>query len=334
MAEALLALDEVRVEYRQRRGASFRACDQVSFDIHRGETLGLVGESGSGKTTIGRAILGLVPISSGRIRFDGRDITRLGSRERRALTSEIQVVFQDPFGSLNPALSIGSTLVEPLLAHESSLSRGQLRRRVAESLELVGLPARAAARYPEEFSGGQRQRIAIARALMVRPKLIVCDEAVSALDLTVQAQVLNLLGDLARDLGLSYLFISHDLGVVRHVASRVVVLYAGSVAEIGSMSTLSRQPAHPYTSALLAAAPIPDPAAQAHRRAAFEAQIRSNSTSDSAPGIGCSFAQRCPHAIERCLVERPRPLTTVGGSLAACHRADELTAVLSSSGRG
>jgi ABC-type oligopeptide transport system ATPase subunit len=270
MSELLLKLEGLSVDYVQRRRRSHRAVDDVSFSIDRGETLGLVGESGSGKTTIGKAILGLVPVASGSILFEGEDITRSTGKSRRALTRKIQVVFQDPYASLNPVRTIGATLAEPLLVHEPALEKSEVRARIDEVLANVGLPSEMAGRLPSEFSGGQRQRIAIARAIIVRPALIVCDEAVSSLDLSVQAQVLNLLSDLQARLALSYLFISHDLTVVQHVASRVAVLSRGQLVELETAERIARCPRHPYTAMLNAAAPVPDPDLQRKRRADFE----------------------------------------------------------------
>jgi ABC-type glutathione transport system ATPase component len=266
---SILKVDGLSVDYLGRSGRKFRAVDDVSFEVEQGETLGLVGESGSGKTTIGKAILGLVPVAAGRIVYNGEDITHCSRQRKRELTREIQVVFQDPYGSLNPVKTIGSTLAEPLSVHEPKLASRDVSSRVDEALELVGMSAQVATRLPGEFSGGQRQRIAIARSLIVRPRLIVCDEAVSSLDLSVQAQVLNLLADLQVRFGVSYLFISHDLTVVHHVASRVAVLYRGALVELDDTTVVAHQPSHPYTAMLQAAAPVPDPLAQAERRAQF-----------------------------------------------------------------
>ena len=273
MNEPLLQIDALSVDYARRRQATHRAVDDVSFSIERGETLGLVGESGSGKTTIGKAILGLVPVAAGTIRFEGQDITHVRGKSRRALTQKIQVVFQDPYASLNPVRTIGATLAEPLLVHEPALNKRDARGRILEVLALVGLPSDMADRLPSEFSGGQRQRIAIARAIIVRPALVICDEAVSSLDLSIQAQVLNLLSDLQDRSALSYLFISHDLAVVQHVASRVAVLSAGRLVELETAERIARSPRHPYTAMLHAAAPVPDPEAQRLRRAEFRAPL-------------------------------------------------------------
>jgi peptide/nickel transport system ATP-binding protein len=254
--ELLLQVQDLSVSYRH-AGRAHRALDSVSLDIRAGETVGVVGESGAGKSTLGRAVLGLVPASSGTIRFGGQDITGLGRRDRVALAARLQVVFQDPNSSLNPARTIRSSLAEPLLGQRRP--RGEVAGRVAEMIERVGLPAEAGSRYPREFSGGQKQRIAIARALIVSPELVVCDEALSALDLSVQAQIINLLLELRRDLGLAYLFIGHDLAVIRHLADRVMVLRQGRVVEQGSTAQVCEQPADAYTRALMEAAPVPDP---------------------------------------------------------------------------
>ncbi len=268
MTAAASLLDVRGLTVRYRRGRSkppLTALREVSLTVDSGETVALVGESGSGKSTLANAVLGLVPSAEGTIRFDGADITRASPRARRALTRDIQAVFQDPYGSLNPVRAIRQTLAEPLRAHER-LDAATVTQRVRSGLERVGLSADAARMYPGQFSGGQRQRIAIARALMLSPRLIICDEPLSALDLSVQAQVLNLLKAMQRELGVGYLFITHDLAVVPHIAHRVVVLYQGRVVETGPVSQVCDDPRHPYTQALIAAAPVPDPAAQRARR--------------------------------------------------------------------
>ncbi|UXW86860.1 ATP-binding cassette domain-containing protein [Microbacterium azadirachtae] len=261
---ALLEVQDLVVEYGRGRKA-FRALHGVSIDVASGECMGLVGESGSGKSTLGKAILGLAPVTSGSIRFDGRDITALGRAERRALAADVQVVFQDPYGSLNPAMTIGEILTEPLLT--SGLGGAESQRRVREMLDRVRLPEAAMDRYPSEFSGGQRQRVAIARALVRRPRLIVCDEPVSALDLTTQATILDLFIELQRDTGVSYLFVSHDLGVVRRVCHRVAVMYRGEIVETGEGEQITRAPRHPYAERLRLASPVADPVVQRTRRA-------------------------------------------------------------------
>ena len=267
-AEPLLVADQVVVEYPGRgfRKPPFKALHDVSLSIRAGETLGLVGESGSGKTTIGRAILGLAPVTGGEIRYDGRVISNIGKDERRALSDDIQVVFQDPYTSLNPAMTVNDILTEPLLV--SGVSRTDADRRVQDLLAQVHLPADAGQRLPREFSGGQRQRIAIARALSRNPRLIVCDEPVSALDLSNQGRVLDLFIEIQDRTQVAYLFITHDLSVVRHISHRVAVMYRGEILETGPAATVTANPEHPYTQRLLLAAPVPDPKRQAERRAA------------------------------------------------------------------
>ena len=268
---ALVELDDLRVWFPVKSGlvldrhvGDIKAVDGVTLSIERGETLGLVGESGSGKTTIGRAILGLAPIASGTIAFDGRDITRISRRDRRTFSGDLQVIFQDPYTSLNPAMDVGDILAEPLGVQ--GVARDAARKRVTTLLDRVGLPSNAIDRQPYEFSGGQRQRIAIARALALDPKLIVCDEPVSALDLTTQARVLDLLLEIQQDTGVAYLFISHDLDVVHHVSHDVAVLYKGEIVEDGPAAEVTRTPHHPYTQQLLLASPVPNAAEQRARR--------------------------------------------------------------------
>lgn len=273
-AESLLQVRELSVGYRH-GGRVHRALDGVSLDVRAGETVGIVGESGAGKSTLGRAVLGLVPVTAGSIRFGGQDITRLGHRDRVALAARLQVVFQDPNSSLNPARTVGSSVAEPLLGQRRP--RAEVTGRVARMLERVGLPADAAGRFPRQFSGGQKQRVAIARALIVSPELVVCDEALSALDLSVQAQIINLLLELRRDLGLAYLFIGHDLAVIRHIADQVLVLRNGQVVEQGSAAQVCEQPADPYTKSLMEAAPVPDPRQERARLTARAAELEARS---------------------------------------------------------
>lgn len=263
----LLAVDQLIVEYPSKkfRAKPFRALTDINISIGRGETLGLVGESGSGKTTLGRAILGLAPVTGGKISFDGKDISRATRKDRRVLSRDLQVVFQDPYTSLNPALEIGDILAEPLGVQ--GMETASAKKRVRELLDQVGLPADAINRLPREFSGGQRQRVAIARALALSPKLIVCDEPVSALDLSTQARVLDLFLQIQKDTGVSYLFVSHDLDVVRHISHRVAVMYHGEIVEQGQPGVVTTDPDHPYTQRLLLASPVPDPDRQEQRRA-------------------------------------------------------------------
>ncbi|GAT74958.1 ABC transporter-like protein [Microbacterium sp. HM58-2] len=266
MNEPVLKISDLVVEYSGRgfRAHRFRALKGVSLEINPGETVGLVGESGSGKTTLGRAVLGLAPVTEGTVEFDGQDISHLKRRQRRALSDDIQVVFQDPYSSLNPSMTIEQILTEPLTA--AGVTRTDARSRIVELLDRVGLPHGSRDRLPREFSGGQRQRVAIARALALRPRLIICDEPVSALDLSTQARVLDLLIGIQNDTGVSYLFVTHDLAVVRHISHRVAVMYRGEIVESGDADMITSRPEHPYTQRLLLAAPTPDPDRQAERR--------------------------------------------------------------------
>jgi ABC-type glutathione transport system ATPase component len=286
VTDDILDVHELSVDYKVRgfRKPPFRAVRNVSFAIPRGETLGLVGESGSGKSTIGRAVLGLAPVASGRIDFDGRDIAHLSRAERRAHAGGIQAVFQDPYSSLNPSMTIGDILAEPLTARGTK--RVEAQTRVRELLTSVGLPSDAHERFPRQFSGGQRQRIAIARALALSPRLIVCDEPVSALDLTTQSVVLDLFIDIQRRTGVSYLFVSHDLAVIRHISHSVAVMKRGELVEVGDGEAVTRDPQHPYTQRLLLAAPVPDPAEQEQRRAQRQRLIGQQSEADEQAGGG------------------------------------------------
>jgi peptide/nickel transport system ATP-binding protein len=322
-ASPLLEFEALTVEYRGSDRKPFRAVDNVSFSIRRGETVGLVGESGSGKTTIGSAAVGLAPAARGVIRFDGEDITRTSAARRRQLSARLQVIFQDPYSSLDPLRTVGQTLVEPLLLHRRN-SRKEADAGVSDMLRRVGLDPGAASRYPAAFSGGQRQRIAIARALMVSPDLVICDEAVSALDLSVQAQVLNLLLGLQEEYQISYLFISHDLSVVRHMSDRVVVLYRGQTMEVGDSASVHDRPSHPYTQALLSASPIPSPRAQARQRERLKLALRP--ARPSATTAFCRFASRCPFATEICEQQAPPLVPGPTGADVACHHVAEALA--------
>ncbi len=324
MSEALLSIRNLSVTFRQRRSAPVvRAVDDVSFDVELGEVVALVGESGSGKSTIGNAVVGLVPVSGGAVLLQGKVIASPKQTvDRQTVSRQVQVVFQDPFGSLNPSRTVGQALVEPLLVRPNVDVTP--RAAAGEMLGAVGLPPETLDRYPRSFSGGQRQRIVIARALMGMPELVICDEPVSALDVSVQAQVLNLLADLQRQRGVSYLFVSHDLAVVRRIAHRVVVLYRGRVMELGQASAVCTEPQHPYTQALLAAAPVPDPGIQQQRRLRRQQQLKQSSDMSAAPEQGCPFAPRCRFAVQQCQDERPELRETDLGSLAACHRLEQV----------
>ncbi|GAB4523130.1 MAG: dipeptide ABC transporter ATP-binding protein [Anaerolineae bacterium] len=306
-----------------RQVGEVRAVDDVNFFIEEGETLGLVGESGCGKTTIARCILRWVRATSGEILFrqeDGStvDMTRVSTQELRALRREIQLVFQDPFASLNPRQTVFDIVGEPLLV-QGMKNRAERREHVGEILRMVGLRPEYMQRYPHAFSGGERQRIGIARALILNPRLVVADEPVSALDVSVQAQVLNLLMRLQDQLGLTYLFVAHDLSVVRHISNRVVVMYVGQVVEVSPTRSLFAMPRHPYTSALLNAVPVPDPRARSVMN-----ELKGEVANPANPPSGCYFHPRCPHVIERCKVERPALEEIEPGRYVRCHRAREL----------
>ncbi|HEX2791894.1 MAG TPA: oligopeptide/dipeptide ABC transporter ATP-binding protein [Steroidobacteraceae bacterium] len=322
-AGALLTVRELSVHYRvaYRRGhALLRAVNGVSFDVARGETLGLVGESGSGKSTIARALLRLVPADSGVALFNGTDLLQLSGARLQAMRRRLQLIFQDPLASLDPRMNIGDILDEPLRVFEPQLSRPQRLQRVLDVTRAVGLGAEHLHRFAHEFSGGQAQRIGIARALIIEPELIVCDEPLSALDVSIKSQISNLLKDLQRQLHLSLLFISHDLAAVRFSCDRVMVLYLGRVMEIAGCDALFQSCRHPYTRALIRAAPIPDPVAA---RARHSVPLQGEMPSPLFAPSGCVFRTRCPMAIDRCAGEIPL-LRRVGDSLVACHRAEEV----------
>jgi len=294
-----------------REKAVVHAVDGLSFEINAGDTMALVGESGCGKSTVGRLVLRLLEATAGKVWFDGEDLMALPPERMRATRRHLQMIFQDPYSSLNPRMTVEQTLVEPLALH--GLSTGRHHARAAELLDLVGLPALYLQRYPHEFSGGQRQRIGIARALAVEPRLIVCDEAVSALDVSIQAQVINLLQDLQQRLGLAYVFIAHDLAVVKHIASHVAVMYLGQIVEYADKRTLFSTPRHPYTQALLSAIPLPEPGLKRER-----VLLQGDVPNPINPPSGCRFRTRCPHAQERCTQEVPA-LRVLQDHAVACH---------------
>jgi oligopeptide/dipeptide ABC transporter ATP-binding protein len=318
-AEPLLRVQNLKKYFPIRRGVFGRvadyvkAVDDISFTINRGETFGLVGESGCGKTTAGRAILRLFEPNSGSISFDGVDLLSLKKQELRRKRRDMQIIFQDPYASLNPRMTIRTIVGEPFAIHRIG-NRSEREQRVAELLKTVGLDPSVMNRYPHEFSGGQRQRIGIARALALRPKLIVADEPVSALDVSIQAQIINLLGDLQQQFGLTYLFISHAIPVIEHIATRIGVMYLGKLVEVGTSQQICTSPKHPYTQALLSAVPIPDPAAKKQRIV-----LTGDVPTPINPPSGCRFHTRCPIAVDRCKLEEPALRQIEEGRDTACH---------------
>jgi oligopeptide/dipeptide ABC transporter ATP-binding protein len=303
----------IRTGFLQRAGGTVFAVDGVSFSIAKGETLGLVGESGCGKSTVGRTILRLIEPTDGSIKIDGRDITHLSKTELRPYRRQMQIIFQDPFSSLDPRMSAGDIVAEPMRVHR--IARGKdVKKLVAELFERVGLRKAQMDYYPHQFSGGQRQRIGIARALALQPKLIVGDEPVSALDVSIQAQVLNLMIDLQRELGLAYLFISHNLAVVEHISHRIAVMYLGRIVEYTDKRTLFTRPLHPYTESLLLAVPVPDPGVKRQKRV-----LQGDVPSPISPPSGCHFHTRCPYAVDLCRLESPALREVKSGQMVACH---------------
>jgi oligopeptide/dipeptide ABC transporter ATP-binding protein len=317
--EPLLSVRNLKKYFPIRRGvlsrvaAHVKAVDDISFDINKGETFGLVGESGCGKTTAGRAVLRLIEPDGGTVRFDGIDLLSLSAQELRRRRRDMQIIFQDPYASLNPRMTIRTIVGEPFAIH--GIARGSERDdQVANLLKTVGLDPSVMSRYPHEFSGGQRQRIGIARALALKPKLIVADEPVSALDVSIQAQIINLLGDLQQQFGLTYLFISHAIPVIEHISTRIGVMYLGKLVEVGTSAQICLAPKHPYTQALLSAVPIPDPGARKQR-----VILRGDVPTPINPPSGCRFHTRCPIAVDRCKVEEPPLREIEDGRDAACH---------------
>ncbi|HXK33057.1 MAG TPA: dipeptide ABC transporter ATP-binding protein [Dehalococcoidia bacterium] len=304
----------------QRKIADVKAVDDISFSVRKGETLGLVGESGCGKSTTGRAILQLYKPTAGSVQFGNIELTKLGAGEMRRMRRKMQMIFQDPYASLNPRMSIGSIIGEPLQIHGLAKGSKNRKERIQELMRVVGLNPYYANRYPHEFSGGQRQRIGIARALAVEPDFIVADEPVSALDVSIQAQIINLLEDLQQQFGLTYLFIAHDLSVVRHISNRVGVMYLGKMMELADRNELYENPLHPYTKALLSAVPVPDPAVERKRERII---LTGDVPSPLMPPRGCVFHTRCPIAIEECRQVIPEWRDVGGGHMVACHRVGE-----------
>jgi len=313
--EALKVHFPVYGGFLQRQVGSVKAVDGISFTVEEGETLGLVGESGCGKSTTGLAVLRMLPVTSGRIVFEGDDITNLSAGEMRPIRRRIQMVYQDPFGSLNPRMTIAEIIGEPLEVHHLHGARAERRDRIIDLMQMVGLRADMIDRYPHQFSGGQRQRIGIARALAVEPRLLICDEPVSALDVSIQAQVVNLFQELQEKLGISSIFVAHDLAVVRHVSQRIAVMYLGTIVEIASRDDLYASPKHPYTQALMAAIPVPNPVVEAQRA---HATIQGEVPSAQRPPPGCRFHPRCPHAMPVCREQAPE-LKREGQTSVACH---------------
>ncbi|WP_368503243.1 ABC transporter ATP-binding protein [Alkalihalophilus sp. As8PL] len=325
MAKALLEVKglkkyfDIRGGFLSKKVGEVKAVDDVSFTVYEGEILGIVGESGCGKSTTGKSILRLIEPTEGEVKFEGRDVTKLSDEEMRKLRRDMQIIFQDPYASLNPRHTIERIISEPLLVHAIG-TKEERRKKVAELLEVVGLSSYHANRYPHQFSGGQRQRIGIARALAVNPKLVICDEPVSALDVSVQSQILNLMEDLKDEFKLTYVFIAHDLSVVKHISDRVGVMYLGRMVELTEKDALYDEPKHPYTKALLSAVPVPDPDAKADR-----VILQGDVPSPSNPPSGCTFHTRCPECMDICRIERP-PLQDAGNNhFVACHLYNDAT---------
>ncbi|MEJ6397526.1 oligopeptide/dipeptide ABC transporter ATP-binding protein [Yoonia sp. 208BN28-4] len=323
MTDAILSVKDLSVTFDVRKQGAWpwtapqklHAVSEMSFDLKPGECLGVVGESGSGKSTLARAIVGTVPTSGGNIMFEGADLAAMDTRQRRVHRRDVQMIFQDPLAALNPRMTVGEIIAEPLITHEPQTPRSEVKARVRELMERVGLLPNLINRYPHEFSGGQCQRIGIARALILKPKLVICDEPVSALDVSVQAQVVNLLMELQRDMGLSMIFIAHDLSVVKHISDRIIVMYLGRQMEMADAGTLTTLPEHPYSQALIASVPIPDPVLE---RARVRPILEGELPSPLAPPSGCVFRTRCPKAQPDCAGDRPAMQDLGQGHFVAC----------------
>lgn len=317
MSDVILQVSNLEKQFRVGQGKILRAVDNVSFTIRRGKTLGLVGESGCGKTTVGRTLLRIYEPDGGSIVFDGQDISKVTRAQAKALTRKMQMIFQDPYASLNPFFTVGEIVAEGLELHKLCANAKERRERVYELLNMVGLSKEHANRFPHEFSGGQRQRVGIARALALNPEFIVCDEPISALDVSIQAQVVNMLMKFQRELGLTYLFIAHDLSMVRHIADETAVMYLGTMVEYGPTGEVYGHPAHPYTKGLLSAVPVADPDYEkTHRRIPMEGEVPSPIN----PKPGCRFCGRCPWADGQCRTQTPALKDLGGGHFAACHQ--------------
>ncbi|MFD0590586.1 ABC transporter ATP-binding protein [Paenibacillus sp. GCM10027627] len=318
MSSPLVQVNDLRKFFNLGQGNILKAVHDISFDIKRGETVGVVGESGCGKSTAGRTILRLYEPTKGSVTFDGKDIYKLRGGELKALRRNMQMIFQDPYASLNPRMTVSDIIGEALDIHKLVSSRAERKKKIENLLDLVNLNADHATRYPHEFSGGQRQRIGIARALAVDPQFIIADEPISALDVSIQAQVVNLMQDLQRKMGLTYLFIAHDLSMVKHISDRVAVMYLGKIVEMAESSELYANPRHPYTRALLSAIPIPDPKVEAERERIV---LKGDLPSPINPPKGCQFHTRCPIATEKCKTDEPKLVDISQGHFAACHYA-------------
>ena len=331
MPEALLSIEDLCVHFPVRQGflgrgdaGVVRAVDGISLEIQAGETLGLVGESGCGKSTTGRAILQLQRPTSGSVQFEGQDLMRMGGRNLRGVRQRMQMIFQNPYASLNPRMTVGSIIAEPLRVHGTH-SGSKLRDRVQELLQQVGLNPAHIRRFPHEFSGGQRQRIGIARAIALKPRFVVADEPISALDVSIQAQIINLMQDLQKDLGLTYLFIAHDLSAVHHISDRIAVMYLGKLVELAAADALVRNPMHPYTKALISAIPVPDPVVERQRQ---HVVLTGDVPSPLNPPSGCRFRTRCPQAFDRCSEDEPVLREWQPSHFAACHLLEDSVAVV------
>ena len=316
--DVILQVRNLKKYFKTPRG-NLHAVDDINFSINRGETLGVVGESGCGKSTLGRTVIHLHERTSGEIYFNGKDISDVTKQQLKVLREDMQMIFQDPFSSLNPRMSVSQLIAEPLLIYKKCGSKGELATRVAQLMDTVGLASRLASSYPHELDGGRRQRIGVARALALNPQFIVCDEPVSALDVSIQAQIINLMQDLQEEMGLTYMFITHDISVVRHVSNNILVMYLGSMVEFADSEEMFHQRLHPYTKALLAAVPIPVIGAKKERKL-----IKGEITSPINPGNECRFAKRCPYAKERCHQEIPQLVEAVPGHFVACHYVQEI----------